>query len=262
MVYIKKINQKEKSKIESIRTIPEIQELSLPSIVIGRYLITPRAKTIRPRLRPRIEEMVELLKALYVFDQPRYSDGIYSFARKGRNNNDDEPYYAYIEREVNILLTETRVNEKLIDIYEMCLKQWRSAIEKYRGTQFDCYNVLHGDIHLGNIVRYKNKLKLIDWEYLRSGPKEMEIAFYLFWDHLNKDDISGDISFFNGELLYCVESQLINEQEANRIREMLIPMWIILCICGISNGKLLFQSDRIEMCNSWGQRYMEKQFLS
>ena len=175
----------------------------------------------------------------------------------GKNKNINGLFYEYIEREVAELVSKTQIKRELEDIYKICIKQWENSMQKYRDTYFFRYYILHGDVHLGNIVRYKGELKLIDWEYFRSGPKEIEISFYLCWDHLRKKQAKSDVRCVFEELDYCLESNLIDQNEFKRIKEMLIPMWIILSICYLSNGNLLYEKDRIEACNYWGKKYME-----
>lgn len=257
MIFIKRLKIIEKKKVGQIYEIPEIKRISLPTKIIGDYMIMPWARKIMYNQRPEISEIVELLKQLYVFNQSNYSEGIYSFARMGKNKNTNELFYEYIEKEIADLVSKTQIKRELKDIYKICMTQWGNAIQKYRDTYFFRYYILHGDIHIGNIVRYKGKLKLIDWEYFRSGPKEIEISFYLCWDHLRKKEKKSDIKCVLGELDYCLESRLIDINEYKRIKELLIPMWIILSICYLSNGNLLYEKDRIEACNFWGRKYME-----
>ena len=258
MIYIKKLNDREKQKMRAINNIPDIRRVALPSVQIGSFSVMPWAKTMSDDRRPAISELIPNLKMLYTIRVPHYSEGIYSFARKGLHSRTDEEYYKYINTEIELLLEKTTVINDLCDVFIKAKQMWESAIENYKNTYYYRFELLHGDLHTGNIVYYLGKCRFIDWEHIRSAPKEMELSFYLIWCYCQNEQFANDFSQLRLEIEELLIQRLISKDEKERIERLLIPMWFLITICYISNGNLMYAEKRIKALNKYVPLYYKE----
>lgn len=139
---------------------------------------------------------------IYAFKHKRFTKGVYKyFGYNGLNSESISDSYvldlmnsleSYIDLFHNKypLLYEDKV---FIDL----VSRVRKDGEKFaRWVPCDGYSLLHGDLHVGNIVKKRNKYLLIDFEFLQYGRPEIEIANLiisaLIWNYenfSNKDEI-------------------------------------------------------------------------
>ena len=185
MIYIKRLKKNEKIKMEAVESLPEGPRIMLPHVIVGNFCIMPMARKMTQGRRADPEALADLLRPWYRRTTDAYSEGIYSFARQGRTRKTPGmPYYRYIRQEIDHLLSRTAVRPEYLEMKETAYRMWERGYEKYKDTVFWSYQYLHGDLHPGNIVSFRGQYRLIDWEDFRSGPKEMELAFYLCWDYM------------------------------------------------------------------------------
>lgn len=244
-VYIKHMKKNEYEKLEAVQNIPELKQIALPFMLFHNIEVMPCGQKLHYNERPDLKKLIPKLKKLYELRIKNYSEGIYSFARCGINKREQEQYYyRYIENEILSLIKGTRVSENLKNVFIISKKLWDIAIEKYRDKYFYKYEILHGDLHEGNILYWWKNIYLIDWEYLRSGPKEMELSFFLCWHYLQKSSEYSNFELLDKEIEIMKDENLIDNEIANRIKELLIPMWFIVDICYLSNGNLAFAKER------------------
>lgn len=249
MIYIKKLKKNEKLKIEAVEVLPESKEFMLPHLVLGDVCVTPMAKAISMYQHPDPIKMTELLRKWYQQTVNTYSEGIYSFVRKGRTKRTpDTPYYIYIKREIDSIISATSLKEEYSDLEKLAREMWETGYERYKDTYFWSYNLLHGDLHSGNIVSFRGKYRLIDWENFRSGPKETELAFYLCWDYLRWGEDHRNLQELLHEIDIFLQNGLIHEYEKERILYCLIPMWMLILVLHLNNGNLMFEADRKKAC--------------
>lgn len=249
MIYIKHLRHNEKIKMQAAETIDEKRAVMLPHIVVGDWCAMPMARGMGKGGRPEPTEFVRLMRQWYGRTTGAFSEGIYSFARQGRTARAPGTlYYRYLGQEVDSLLSQSEILPEYAGLFDAALEMWEQGLARYRDTQFWSYHILHGDLHLGNVVRYRGQLRLIDWENLRSGPKEMELAFYLCWDHFRRSDYPYLVSRIPEEAAVFREEGLINEWEQERILHCLIPLWMLLLVVYLNNGSLLFADERKRAC--------------
>ena len=249
MIYIKRLKKNEKIKMQAIETLPEGKKVMLPYIVLGNFCLMPMAKRTVWYQRPDPARMAELLLLWYRRTTNTYSEGIYSFARKGRSRKDPKmPYYRYIKQEIDDLLSNTHVKQEYLKLEELAFQMWEEGYEMYKDTFFWSYNFLHGDLHSGNIVSFRGQYRLIDWENFRAGPKEIELAFYFCWDYLRWEKYERNLQDMMDEMQVFCEKNLINSCERERILYLLIPMWMLLLVVYLNNGKLLYEEERKKVC--------------
>ena len=249
MIYIKKLKKNEKIKMEAVESLPESRKIMLPHVILGDYCVMPMAKKMVWHQRPKPEEIADLLILWYRRTIGTYSEGIYSFARQGRTKRAPEMlYYRYIKQEIDTLLSYTNLTQDYLEVGTLAYQMWKQGYEKYKDTFFWSYNFLHGDLHSGNIVLFKGQYRLIDWENFRSGPKEIELAFYLCWDYLRWEDYEKNLQNMLDEIEIFCKKKLINTCEKERILFFLIPMWMLLLVLYLNNGNLLFEDERKKVC--------------
>ena len=258
-MHIKYLKEYEYEKLEAVRTIPELKQAALPFVLLKQAEIMPSGIRLHGNERPDLNRLIPKLKKMYELRVKEYSEGIYSFAKWGINRRGEEKYYyRYIEKEIRSLLQSTEIPLKLKYCFEISKEMWERAIEKYRDKYFYKYEVLHGDLHEGNILYWQGKVYLIDWEYLRSGPKEMELSFFLCWHYLQKN--MGNIYGFDvleKEIKDMEQESLLDIEMSKRIKELLIPMWFLIDICYLAKGKLAFCEERIEKVMEIVPQYAE-----
>ena len=87
---------------------------------------------------------------------------------------------------------------------------------------------------------------MIDWENFRSGPKEIELAFYLCWDYFRSGEKYRSLQEIPAELNIYQKGKLITQPEKERILYCLIPMWSLILVIYLNNGNLRFEKERRE----------------
>lgn len=245
MVYIKILNKNERIKIEAADSLPNSREVILPHYLLGNICLMPMAKHMMARQHPDPIQMSVLLNKWYGRTTSTYSEGIYSFVRKGYNKRTPGlPYYQYIKGEIDSLLANTVFSEEYLPLARLAKTMWEEGYSHYKNTYFWSYHLLHGDLHTGNIVSFLGKYRLIDFENLRSGPKEIELSFYLCWDYLQWENYDKSLQELVNEANLFFEKKVINEFERDRILFCLIPMWMLILITYLNNGNLLYAEER------------------
>ncbi len=249
MIYIKKLSANEKIKMEAAHILTEDKKIMLPYVLVGKYCIMPMAKAVVAQRRADPEKIADMLQEFYSRTVSIYSEGIYSFARQGwTRNSPDMPFYRYIKQELDSLYSHTVVKPEYARLEEISRRMWEKGYEEYKDTFFWSYNYLHGDLHTGNIVNFLGEYRLIDWENLRSGPKEIELAFYMCWDYFLYDDHEKNLQSLMNEVNIFETKGLINSGERDRILYLVIPMWMVLIILYLNNGNLMFEDKRKKSC--------------
>ena len=258
MIYIKHLKKNEKIKIQAVETLLHGKEVMLPYIVLGNYCIMPMAKAVTVREHPDPNKMADLLLKWYTRTTDSYSEGIYSFARKGITKKEEEmDFYKYIKREMDCIIEKSSIKEEYEELEHCAKEMWNLGYKQYKDTFFWSYNLLHGDLHTGNVVCFRGNYRLIDWECFRSGPKEIELAFYLCWDYLNQGEKYRKLDELISELDIFTEKQLVSLQERDRILYFLIPMWMLIMVLYLNNGNLLFEKERKMACQQIIPLYKE-----
>lgn len=175
----------------------------------------------------------DVLSKFYWQKSSTWSKGIYAFWCSG------------IEF-CGLRYTEYLKNE-LQEIFKLCgveqssfVRKIYNSVEKYISDNYyevDEFSLLHGDLYLGNILTYNNEYKLIDFEFVRYGPKNLEIAFVLFWDIISEDNEDFRQKRFNKSIENIsafVKCGILNRQDLIEIIELYVPI-ILLCAFSFAN---------------------------
>lgn len=263
MLYIKKLKKNEKLKMEAVETLPNSDKIMMPHLFLGSYCIMPMARKMVTYQRPDIEQLTDVLKLWYRQTTSSYSEGIYSFARHGRTSKKgNQTFYSYLKQELDDLWMKTSIKNTYKGMAELALEMWLMGYEKYKDTFFWSYNYLHGDLHSGNIVSFCGLYRLIDWENLRSGPKELELSFYLCWDYFRWHNPQDSLNKMLAEIEVFKSKMLLRTDEIERILYCLIPMWMLLITIYLNNGNLLFEQERTAVCQELIPLYYRTIFKS
>lgn len=257
MIYIKKIDKFEKRNIRLLKEI-NLDKLMLPSTEFLYYSIMVKAEVVNFNERADVRQIANLLDDLYEKRVPTFSTGIYAFMGSQQTVNADEPYYLHLEREVERIVQKTRIDTDKKYYFNMAYEMYRSKIKGVRNLKLDNYVLLHGDLHSRNIVKWKNSYKLIDWEYLQMGLREIEIAYYLIWDYLGNIDYYDDFERLKYEINIFELRGLISLEERQRILNIIIPMFFVLCICYSEMNILLHKNSRLNACRMVIPEYYSK----
>ncbi len=126
-----------------------------------------------------------LFAALHRFKRDSFTPGIYkyftpySITYKSRTTD----YVPHIVQQLKRILN--RMSKVLSQLpSDTTLAKLLSYIE-YVGSRLEGWNpstgysLLHGDLHIGNIVKKNHRFLLIDYEYLRYGAPELELANFI-----------------------------------------------------------------------------------
>ena len=157
-----------------------LQGSTLVSSLEGSVLTEQEGEHVARNRMDILKLYEDALRPLHEIRSDCFSPGIYSFMASGEQPG-DSPYEEYLLRELNALAEAAGGRDSLEDsMYEAVLKGLRQMPAGPADPRGFC--LLHGDLYAGNILSCDGRYALIDFEYLRFGPKEMEWAFLLFWD--------------------------------------------------------------------------------
>lgn len=122
-------------------------------------------------------------------------------------------------------------------VYQESFASFSYACRAFERQYQPYYHLLHGDLFLGNILLYQEEFRLIDFEYLRFGPRELELAFLLCWDFISNEALLPYATFvIDRNLSSLVASDCLSAFQAKLIRACLIPMYVCLAQLNASAG--------------------------
>jgi len=130
---------------------------------------------------------IELNYTLYSYKSHNYSVGIYKYINQEIIDYNKINYKKYIITYLQYLLKIYNLSKKFTDKV--------NHLENINLIIPNQFSLLHGDLHIGNIVTKKNKFILIDFEFLRYGITEIEISNFIF-SLLKNDCVNFNIKEF------------------------------------------------------------------
>ncbi len=191
---------------------------------------------------------------MYQCHSDDYSPGIYSFMGSG-SASDGTTYLSYLLHEVDLVLSDIPKAQDA-DVYLGSYRQFKRAC-KVIGDKFQPdYCLLHGDLFIGNILVYQDQFRLIDFEFLRFGPLEVELAFLLCWDLIGHKELAEYSAYVIArDLDALVHSKSISYDSAFVIKECLIPMFVLLAWHNASVGIYSDSDSILEGCSAFWHIY-------
>ena len=178
---------KESREIENLNYLLSIAPELLPSIktITNKYYTLEKCETIKSKdfMPSNFHKLyIKLIIPLHRFNNKNFTPGIYKyFAPCSLNFEIKNQYYVpYIMSEFEKIINNLslQIKDLLQDvIFSNLLKFLRHFGKQFKKWKpVNGYSLLHGDLHIGNIVKKENNFLLIDFEYLRYGASELEIA--------------------------------------------------------------------------------------
>lgn len=173
----------------------------------------------------------EAIKPFHNIQVDRFSPGIYSFMGSNKAFNEMD-YIKYLLFELNeiVELTSSKGDNKVLKgvLYNIATITLENL--KRNNIEIKDFCLCHGDLYNGNILLYDNKYALIDFEYLRFGPFQMEMAFFLFWDVITTNDknmYEKGILTLHNNITELMNNNIINKFDYNLIINLYLPL--LLC---------------------------------
>jgi len=202
MRWIKKY-VREPEEIDHLKYLMRLDPKLIPRIktITKDYYVIEQCKEIEERDfgPPKFYNLyLNLLTPLHKFKKENFTPGIYkyfapySISHEIKNQN----YIPHLLDEFEKIIHSVSLQfPKLLDDVAFTnlfgfLKNSNAHFKNWK--PFDGYSLLHGDLHIGNIVKRDSHFLLIDFEYLRYGAAELETANLiiscLIWHYRRSSD--------------------------------------------------------------------------
>lgn len=222
--YRKKIN---KSEIEALSLLSLLEIQVFPEYYYDSYnLYTKKCTQNSDFSISLFLKVIELCNSsLYCYEFSDYSPGVYSFLGNSCLSINNKTYPEYLIYQLSELISKNLIN--------IPYQKLKSLIIRLSPMLMNTKNViLHGDLHPGNVVLDKEKIYLIDFEYLRFGPKELEIAYFTTFYCLN---FNSNFSKLN-EIFAKIESLKICNMTT--LKFIFFPLIVIFLLDALENKRV------------------------
>ncbi len=205
---------KEIREIENLKYLMQLKPKLIPHVknITNEYYYIERCKPIEPKdFEPYKFRKIylNLLIPLHKTKKEVFTEGIYKYygAYSLKNTVNNQRYVPYIFNKFKKLIRNTLIQQppwsllkdKTFTTLLKHLKNMTRRLKDWKPT--NGYSLLHGDLHIGNIVKRNNNFLLIDFEYLRYGAAELEVANLiiscLIWYH--KKNYNSDLIQMNSK---------------------------------------------------------------
>lgn len=166
------------------------------------------------------------LQYFYNVRKTYYSQGYYAYISNQRDAISQKQIDA---SQVRYVVYQKMLFDGTLDESEFMSECLRGLV-KYLQKKFRTYSkwkpqrfcLLHGDLFLPNIIVVENNPKLIDLEYIRFGPREVELAHYFMYLFVLRQHFKGNVvEYFHG-----IFNMQLDSIDFNSIRELFIPLTI------------------------------------
>lgn len=239
LVFREKILSKSELRAYSLLHNLKLDKVIIPYVLQGNKIRMAEG-THPSRLELDIIRLFrDVLSELYKVRSSRYTPGIYSFFASCFENNVEQPYLQHLMIEQQHIFQQLggHIEQIVVQTYSDSSKQFSKWCEKNLNSFPSEYVLLHGDLFIGNILVYRNEYKIIDLEFLRYGPKELEIAFLLCWDFISNPMLKGCAHYIISQNIDAlIAAKIINRSDAISIVNGFMPLIISLaCIAASSN---------------------------
>lgn len=248
-----------------------LHELKLDNIMIPHTLQGNKLKMAKGVHPSRLElDFVQLyqniLCKLYAVQSPNFTPGIYSFFDTSICNNNtttgESLYLDYVVMEQQNIFRNCGkyIKPIVIRTYSESINQFFKWCKRNRNSFIPEYVLLHGDLFIGNILFYHNAYKLIDLEFLRFGPKELEIAFLLCWDFISNPMLKLYSHYvISKNIDALVAAKIIKETDVLSIVNGFMPLIVSLASIAASANLYTDSNVILDGCNSlWNDCLVRK----
>ncbi len=204
MKWIKK-QIKEPREVDNLKYLMALNPRLIPRVknVTENYFVIEKCEEIHKEdiCPANFDKLyLKLLGPLYKFREKSFTQGIYKYFAPNSLNSKvrNQKYIPYIMAEFEEIIenVSTQVPKLLEDLMFVSLLKFLKKDSRYfkNWKPMNGYSLLHGDLHIGNIVKRNNDFLLIDFEYLRYGAVELETANLIISSliYYNKQNFSND----------------------------------------------------------------------
>lgn len=229
LTVIKRITQAEKNAYSVLKELG-LSSVTIPHEIDGMLLRMQRG--VHPdRLGLDFPKFYrQALFHLYSCSYESFSPGIYSFIYTDVAIG-DKSYLQYLRSAVHLAYqnAKSQIADSIIPLCRESMDMFMQASISLAEEYSPKYVLLHGDLFIGNILLYNEDYKLIDWEYLRLGPKELELAFCLCWDFITHVELCHYSSYVIARDINALVSEgCIDSISKEAILNIFIPMIVVL----------------------------------
>lgn len=203
----------------------------------------------------------EVLAPMYQHCSPSPSAGVYSFIGSGVILPGTS-FLHHMLHEVEMIASE--VSDKYNTTSHLgSFETFSVACNAFENQYKPRCHLLHGDLFLGNILLYQGEFRLIDFEHLRFGPAELELAFLLCWDFISNEDLVPYSTFvIERDTKALVASGCVSAFSANLMIECLIPMYVCLAQLNASAGTYSDSTEILKSSLTFWEKYRSDLLLA
>lgn len=248
---------------QEVEIIHLLQELSLNACTLVRcikdnILIEYKGKHVSRSQWDICKINEEVIAPFRKINANSFTPGFYSHMNSGVMHNETD-YRLYLIRELSEILDysdDRSANPKYKIFFQV-----RCAIEKLidEGIEINQFCLLHGDLYNGNILIYEDKYSMIDFEYVRFGPSQLEWAFLLCWDLITESDLSKRHRILNkvlDEVQILKRKCILDEMDLRLIADVFLPAIVSVSMhfseCGrFDSGELIYNGVKY----FWDEEY-------
>lgn len=239
-----------------------LSDITVPYTLNGASLIMENGRQIDRRECSITKLYQDCLKHLYSYTQRDFSPGIYAFYGGAIIPKKGEKYADYLYEQIKSLHPQV-ARLSVPDLASLVMKVF-CCLERNLDNLYslisgiDSFELLHGDLHIGNVLEYMGNYRLIDFEFVRFGAKSCEIAFFVCWEYIVGLRDCSDISSIDEDLSALLKISAITYNEATLVKQIFIPLFIILAAISADN---LIYHDSAEVSDAvkiFAMKYLQQ----
>lgn len=243
----KKIISNEEVQIVQLLNDLKLLDCTLIQKIENNVLIEKCGKHVSRNQWDILKIYVEVIAPFHSIKSDDFSPGFYCHLNLMQDVKEKD-YRVYmlngIRKTINYTISKEDSNDVKYKIYKEIEKTINGLIkDDFKINQF---NLLHGDLYNGNVLFLNGKYSLIDFEYIRFGPFQLEWAFLLFWDLIVENDIEKRKIFFNkirNDLRILKTNHILNNSDMRLIIELYLPS--IVCLSLNSCDRNVYTNEKI-----------------
>jgi len=178
---------KEPREIENLKYIMSLDSRLIPQIreIASNYYVIEKCEACCSNdfIPPSFNSVYSnVLARLHKFKKNSFTLGIYKYFTPANLNStvNDQKYIPHIMSTLEqiVQIISRQIPNLLEQSRFVLLTEFLRHSSKFHinWQPVDGYSLLHGDLHVRNILKKNNNFFLIDFEHLRYGPPELDIA--------------------------------------------------------------------------------------
>lgn len=189
----------------------------------------------------------EIIAPFHNIKSDRFSPGFYchlGFAQSTEKNDFRVYLLNGLKEAIGYTIDKQDSKEVKYEIFRIIDKTIKGLVED--GLEINQFNLLHGDFYNGNVMFSNGKYSLIDFEYVRFGPPQLEWAFLLFWDLIVEKNREKREKFFfkvYSDLKILMTNNILSNEDLKLMFELYLPC--LVCLSLNSCDKNTFNDENI-----------------